>query len=267
MTNDESFSYHTTFAAPAYLAILLLLPVLWWYSYRRLAGLGGLRRWLALLLRTLVVVLFVLAAADLQIVRSNDHLTVIYLLDQSLSIPEEKRAAMIKYVRDEVHAHRHDKDRAGVIVFGRDAAIELPPFDDDLQMGNSIESHFDPQATNIAAAMKLAQATFPEDAARRIVLVTDGNQNQGNALEQAQALASASIGIDVVPIRYHARADVAVERVILPSDVRLNQPFDLRVVLSNNSDPKPGDKGEVPGRLRITKIVDDQPVDAHGKNT
>ena len=228
------FSYHPTFAAPAYLAILLLLPVLWWYSYRRLAGLGRLRRWLALLLRTLVVVLLVMAAADLQIVRSNDHLTVIYLLDQSLSIPEGKRAAMIKYVRDEVHAHRRDKDRAGVIVFGRDAAIELPPFDDDLQMGNSIESLFDPQATNIAAAMKLAQATFPEDAARRIVLVTDGNQNQGNALEQAQAVAAAGIGIDVVPIRYRARADVAVERVILPSEVRLNQPFDLRVVLSNN---------------------------------
>ncbi len=130
---------------------------------------------------------------------------------------------MIKYVKDEVHAHRHDKDRAGVIVFGRDAAIELPPFDDDLQMGNSIESLFDPQATNIAAAMKLAQATFPEDAARRIVLVTDGNQNQGNALEQAQALAAAGIGIDVVPSAT-ARADVAVERVILPSEVRLDIP-------------------------------------------
>ena len=185
------FSYHPTFAAPAYLAILvLLLPVLWWYSFRRLVGLGRVRRWLALALRTLVVALLVMAAADLQIVRSNDHLTVIYLLDQSLSIPQEQREAMIKYVKEEVHAHRREKDRAGVIVFGREAAIELPPFDDDLQMGTSIESLFDPQATNIAAAMKLAQATFPEDAARRIVLVSDGNQNQGNALEQAQALAA-----------------------------------------------------------------------------
>jgi len=216
---------------------------------------------MALLLRTLVILLMVMAAADFQIVRSNEHLTVIYLLDQSLSIPEEKRAAMIKYVRDEVHAHRHGKDRAGVIVFGRDAAIELPPFDDDLQLGNSIESLFDPQATNIAAAMKLAQATFPEDAARRIVLVTDGNQNQGNALEQAQAVAASGVGIDVVPVRYHARAEVAVERVILPGEVRLNQPFDLRVVLSNNCDLKPGDAGEVPGRLIITKIVDDQPIE------
>ena len=83
-----SFSYHLTFSSPAYLAILLLLPMLWWYSFRRLAGLGRVRRWMALLLRTLVVALLVMAAADLQIVRSNDHLTVIYLLDQSLSIPE-----------------------------------------------------------------------------------------------------------------------------------------------------------------------------------
>ena len=261
------FSYHPTFAAPAYLAILLVLPVLWWYSYRRLAGWAACgvgwpccsARWWSCS--------WSWRRPTCRIVRSNDHLTVIYLLDQSLSIPEAKRAAMIKYVKDEVHAHRRDKDRAGVIVFGREAAIELPPFDDDLQMGNSIESLFDPQATNIAAAMKLAQATFPEDAARRIVLVTDGNQNQGNALEQAQAAAAAGIGIDVVPIRYHARADVAVERVILPGEVRLNQPFDLRVVLSNNCEPKPGDKGEVPGRLRITKIVDDQPVGSPGKST
>ncbi len=262
-------AYHPAFAAPAYLAILLLLPVLWWYSYHRLAGLGRVRRWLALLLRTLVIAILVMAAADLQIVRSNDHLTVLFLLDQSLSIPNAQRAAMIKYAKDEVHAHRHNPDRAGVIVFGREAAIELPPFDDDLLMENSVESQFDPQATNIAAAMKLAQATFPEDAARRIVLVTDGNQNQGNALEQARALASAGIGIDVVPIRCHVRSDVAVERVILPGDVRRNQPFDLRVVLSNNCDPQPGDRqkpgqgGEVPGRLRITKIVDDQPVETH----
>ena len=220
-----------------------------------------------MLLRTLVVVLLVMAAADLQIVRSNDHLTVIYLLDQSLSIPQEKREAMIKYVKEEVHAHRRDKDRAGVIVFGREAAIELPPFDDDLQMGNSIESLFDPQATNIAAAMRLAQATFPEDAARRIVAGDRRQPEPGQRPGTGPGPAAAGIGIDVVPVRYHVRADVAVERVILPSEVRLNQPFDLRVVLSNNSDPSRATRGEVPGRLRITKIVDDQPVGAAWKST
>ncbi len=254
------FSYHPTFAAPAYLALLLLLPPLWWLGYRRLAGLGRFRRWFAIVFRTAVVVLLVLAAADLQLVRTNSDLTVIYLLDQSLSIPQQQRAAMIQYVRDEVKLHRRNKDRAGVIVFGGDAVVERPVWDDDVEMGNTIETPFDNQATNIAAALKLAQATFPEDAARRIVLVTDGNQNQGNAAQQAQAVAAAGIGVDVVPVRFHTRAEVAVERVIVPGDVRRNEPFDLRVVLSNNCDIGPGFNGNVPGKLTITKIVDDQPV-------
>ena len=64
--------------------------------------------------------------------------------------------------------------------------------------------------------MKLAQASFPEDAAKRIVVVSDGNQNLGDAVEQAQGVAAAGIGIDVMPVRYHHRAEVAVERVLLP---------------------------------------------------
>jgi uncharacterized membrane protein len=254
------FPYHTNFASPVCLALLLLLPAMWWYSYRRLAGLGRWRRWFALLFRTLVVTLLVMAAADVQVVRSNNDLTVIYLLDQSLSIPEAKRAAMIEYVRKEVHEHRRNKDRAAVIAFGGDAVIEQPVWDDDVQLGSRIESPFDAQATNIAAALKLAQATFPEDSARRIVLVTDGNQNQGNAVEQAQVVAAAGIAVDIVPIRYHTRAEVAVERVILPTDVRRKQPFDLRVVVSNDCDVRPGDNGEVSGTLTVKKIVDDQTV-------
>ena len=39
--------------------------------------------------------------------------------------------------------------------------------------------------------MKLAEASFPHDAAKRIVIISDGNQNVGDALEQARALAEA----------------------------------------------------------------------------
>ena len=173
---------------------------------------------------------------------------------------------MIRYVKEEVHAHRRDKDRAGVIVFGGDAVVERPVWDDDLVMWTRVETPFDDQATNIAAALKLAQATFPEDAARRIVLATDGNQNQGNAVPQAQAVAAAGIGLDVVPVRFHTRAEVAVERVILPGDVRRNEPFDVRVVLSNNCDVTRRFNGNVPGKLTVSKIVDDQAVYSEEKH-
>ncbi|MGA2031590.1 MAG: vWA domain-containing protein, partial [Thermoguttaceae bacterium] len=205
--------YHLSFQSPWYLlALLVLIPAAWWFGFRTLAALGY-RRWPALILRSLVLALLILAVAEVQIIRSSDRLTVVFLLDQSLSIPAAQRRAEIDYVNAEVRKHRKRDDRVGVIVFGRDAAIEIPPFDDDVQLPAAIESQLDPEYTNLAAAMKLAEASFPEDAAKRIVLVSDGNQNQGNALEQAQSLSAAGVGIDVVPVRYTSRAEVAVERV------------------------------------------------------
>ncbi len=184
---------------------------------------------------------------------------MIYLLDQSLSIPEAQRKQMIEFVNAAIREHREKQDRAGVIVFGREAAIEIPPFDDQVQIPDRIETMPDPEYTNLASAMKLAQASFPEDAAKRVVIVSDGNENLGNALDQARAMAEAGISIDVVPIRYRTRAEVAVEKVTIPSDVRKGQPFDMRVVVNNTTPATKNDPGIVRGKLVVTQKTDDQP--------
>jgi uncharacterized membrane protein len=261
------FTYHLAFLSPWYLTLLALIPAIWWYSYGKTAGLGNVRRMVVLIARSLVLLCLILALAEIQIVKTSDRLTVIFLLDQSLSIPVESREAMIKYVNAEIKKHRKDRDRVGVIVFGRDAAMEIPPYDDNVQMAQKVESMFDPEYTSIAAAMKLAQASFPEDASKRIVIISDGNQNIGNAVEQAQGLTQAGVGVDVLPIRYKTRAEIILERVAIPGDVRRDQPFDLRVVATNTATPRPGDSGEVSGRLALsrtaggrTEVLSDEPV-------
>ncbi len=229
---------------------LVLVPLVWWIGYRNLASLGAGRRLVVLLLRTAVVVLLILALAEMRAVRTSDRLTVFYLLDLSQSIPGETRAQMIEYVNQAVERHRRPRDRAGVIVFGRDAAIELPPFDESIPLSATPGSPVDPEYTNLAAAMRLAQATFPEDAARRVVILSDGNENVGDAMEQARALAAAGTGIDVLPIRYRRRGEVMVERLLVPAEARRGQPLDLKVVVSNTRTPGAQDS-EVTGRLTI----------------
>jgi uncharacterized membrane protein/Mg-chelatase subunit ChlD len=247
------------FDSPGYLALLALVPLLWWLSYRSLAGLGRLRRWLAIALRTLVLLLLVMALAEIQWVRTNDQLTAIYLLDQSLSIPPERRKAMIDFVNESVREHRHGEDKVGVIVFGREAVIEVPPFDETVQLSRDVESPLDPESTNLSGAMKLALASFPQHAAKRIVVVSDGNQNLGDALDQARHLADAGTSIDVQPVFFNARSEVLVEKVTIPADVRKGQPFDLRVVLNNTTEPRDGESGIVRGKLIVSRRGDDQP--------
>lgn len=259
--------YQLSFDHPWYLALLLVLPLMWWFSYRSLAGLGTVRRAVAIALRSLVFALIIAALAEANLVRTSERLTVIFLLDQSSSIPEEQKLAMIDYTNEAIERYREEENKTGVIVFGREAAIEIPPFDDDIQVPKVIESALDPDYTNLASALKLAQASFPEDAAKRIVVVSDGNQNVGDVLEQAGIMADAGIGIDVVPVFYQSPSEVSVEKVSTPPDVRIGQPFDVRVVLNNTSEATSEDNGEVNGTLRITRsvegrpqIVTDQPV-------
>ncbi len=250
------------FDRPSYLWLLLLLPLLWGLSFRTLAGLGRFRRLLALTMRTLVVLLFIFALAELQLQRVSEKVTVIYLLDRSESIPAAKRDLMLDYVVREVHRHRQaDRgDCAGVIGFGRDAAIEIPPFDDDVPNTGSYESFLAGlDATNLEAALKLAQASFPEDTAKRVVILTDGNENLGNARAAAPALASNGIGIDVVPVQLVTRAEVAVEKITIPPDLRRETPFEVRTILNNfMEEGASGEVRPVRGKLRVTRTIGDQ---------
>ncbi|HVX14967.1 MAG TPA: VWA domain-containing protein [Pirellulales bacterium] len=251
--------YRLDFDSPWYLLLLALLPVMWWSGRRSLSGLGRVRKWVVLVLRSVVFTLLVASLAEIQWVRTNDRLTVIYLLDQSLSILPERREAMIEFVNESVRQHRKNDDRVGVIVFGREAVIEVPPFDESVQLSPRVETPLDPESTNLAGALKLAQATFPEDAAKRIVIVSDGNQNMGDALDQARHVTDAGVGIDVQPVLSQSRSEILVEKVTLPPDVRKGQPFDLRVVVNNTTQPAEGESGIIKGKLVVSQRSDDQP--------
>ena len=79
---------------------------MWWLSFAGLSGLGRWRRLMALTLRSLVFTVIVLALADVQYQRRSDQLAVIYLLDQSLSIPTAHRQEMVEYVNASIQQHR-----------------------------------------------------------------------------------------------------------------------------------------------------------------
>ena len=100
-------------------------------------------------------------------------------------------------------------------------------------------------------------ALFPKDAARRVVIVSDGNENMGNAMAESREMAEAGVGIDVVPVRYQARSDVAVERISIPPDLNRGQPFDVRVVLNNSAVATTKSDGIIKGQVEVTRKTAD----------
>ncbi|GAB4322837.1 MAG: VWA domain-containing protein [Candidatus Sumerlaeia bacterium] len=226
-------------ASPLYLLLLLMLPLVWWWTVR-LGGVPPIRRWVIRGLRTAVVVLLILALAEVELVHRSRELTVFFVVDQSDSIPTEKREAVKNYIR--LAAGRTGmNDKTGLIVFGAEPSIEAVPRRGlDLE---EIKSVVDTRNSNIASALRLAIAAFPRATQKRIVLISDGNENIGSASDVASTARNAGIVIDVLPVEYGAQPDVIVEKVQVPQNVFAGAPFEIKTFVSTPEYKK--------GRLRL----------------
>lgn len=224
------------FDSPYYLFLLLALPAFWFVGRRSLQGLGPWRRHMALFFRMAVAGLIVVALAEPNWLSMMRKLTVLFVVDASDSIQRDELTHAIDYVNAAAKQRNAERgDRAGVVVFGREAAIEVPPVDAAWRFAR-IETAQDGRFTNLEQALRLAAAAFPADSAKRVVIVSDGNENLGQARDLATRMLESGVGIDCVPISYLRRGEVAVEKVAVPADIRRGTPFEIRVVVNNLGD-------------------------------
>jgi uncharacterized membrane protein/Mg-chelatase subunit ChlD len=223
-------NWSITFGNPLWLILIpILLPPLVWISFRSLAGLGTVRRMMAILFRVVVITLIILALAEVQSVRRSDRLTTMFLIDASNSVPREAQKAALEYVTNASKKRRRD-DLSGVVVFGKEPRVEVPPAPSELNL-LGVESTIDSENTDLSAALKMTLAAFPEETARRIVMISDGNENRGNLLEQAAISKSLGVQVDVLPIEYHYDREVLVEKVSIPPDVKKGETVNINVVI------------------------------------
>ena len=180
-----------SFIYPDALWLLLLLPLA-----AGLALLRGRRRptrarfWSGLVLRGLLLALIVLALAGAQIRRRVNTLTAVFVLDVSDSVSAEEQARGEVLVRRSVQAMPVG-DRAAVVVFGRDALVERLASEDPILP--DLASVPVTARTDIASALQLAMALLPDEGAKRLVLLSDGRENLGQALAQAELAAAHGI--------------------------------------------------------------------------
>lgn len=92
-------------------------------------------------------------------------------------------------------------DRIGVVVFAGDAFLQLPLTNDHSAAElfiNGINTGIIPvPGTNIASALELAEKSFPEESPtnKAIIVITDGEEHDGKAVEIAKNLADKKIKV------------------------------------------------------------------------
>lgn len=224
-----------SFVYPAALALLALLPLLWlfaWAARRPNCARLGWKRYLALIgVRSVILAALTLALAGVQAVRPVNDTAVVFLIDHSDSVAPAQRERALEYVNEAMRSGG-PADRAALVVFGANAAVErapLPP-----APLSQLTSQTIPSRTNIAEAILLGLALLPADAQKRIVLLSDGAENAGDAITAARLAALRGVPIEVVPLAAERAADARLVSFDAPQTAREGQEAPLTLGIASD---------------------------------
>ena len=227
-----------SFDRPWFLLLLpLALAAFWWIGRRSYAGLNPGTAQLALIARALLATLLVCALAGIHLVQRSDKLATIFLLDVSKSIRNDQQAAGREYINKALGSKRAG-DQGGVIEFGRTSNVDEAPSEtmQNLEQGKPTVAG---DATDLAGALRLAKSSFPAGLGRKVVVLSDGNENVGEAETEIDGLRADGVRVDVAPTALGQGAngtqsgEAMVDDVSMPTRARQDQPFNVRVVVSS----------------------------------
>ncbi len=229
-------------------AVLLVL----WIGRRTLSGAGTASRRVALVVRLLVVGLIVAALADPQWRKDAQNVSVTVVLDTSRSGPAGTQAQALKYIEEaklDPSVPPKAGDKLGYVTVAREGRVQSLP--QSLSDPVDIKDTGAADATNLEGGVRIAMAAMPQNAANRIVLISDGNETIGSLLAAARAAQAAKIPIDVLPITYSLKKEIVADRLIAPATAREGETAGVRVVLTSTV--------AATGRLNLS--INGEPVD------
>jgi len=235
--------------------VLLLLPVVIAVlvaSLYLLPGRERTKRRLSLIVRSVLLALLVLALAGIYYESGSEGRAVSFLIDVSRSIPPERSSAVGEWL-ERARAHRRSNDLEQVVLFADGAAVEVS-FGEEGGTPVDLErphSRIEREASDLAGAIRLARSSFPQGPARRIVVVTDGNENRGDAVAEARRAAGDGVEILVLPVEYSRTEETAILRIDAVSVAPPQSVVTFVPILSSTMDAAPA---------RLHAFVNGQPI-------
>lgn len=197
---------------------------------------------MCLLLKCAAFAVLAIALADPWAPMRVEKLAVTVLVDTSASMPRESLQHGEAMLRDLVRKNS-GADLRLITFAGRPTLRPVPRQADQVSIPEGVDPK-EGMATDIEGALQLALSTFPAQGARRILLISDGNENRGHALTEALRARERGIAVFTVPAGGTAPLPVKAENIASPQDVFSGERFTLSMQLDS--------AGSIPARIWVT---------------
>ncbi len=214
--------------------LLLLIPILLGLVLllaKWLKRLNKSKKTWIVALRCAVLTLLVLALSGMSLTWKLNNVTTLFLIDASDSTHSSK-SDMEEFIK-KAYKLKGPKDKLGVVSFGDNAQVES--FISDETNFAGIEGKINGNYTNIENALATALSLFPDNSNKRVVLISDGEENSGNAGRIALSLQEQGIDFKYHKVEKSAGEEALVEKIEVPERLALGEEFNLVVTINSTT--------------------------------
>ena len=209
------------------------LQVLWW-------------------MRLLSMLLIILSLCGMTLVQSAKHDGTIFLVDRSESMNNYTND-METFIREALKDKPAD-DLVGIVAFANDSKIEKPLREQIEFKGFQVQ--LDDSFTNIYQGLVQSQVVFDPNIRKRVVLLTDGYENNSEADKQLRALADNGIQVDVVSFERPNQQEVQVDDISLPKSAEKNQMIQVEASILSTHATRTELQIYLNGQLKSTETIE-----------
>ena len=180
--------------------------------------------------RTIIFTLLILALGNITLNLKGRNISTVFLLDVSESLYdfEDSGKDFISTALEKIPRG----NKAGVVLFGDNSVVDKVL--NRKKEYKSINEKPIATATNIQEAVERALSLFERGGSKRIVLITDGEENQGDILKTIPLINEQKIDLKVYKVSGEKGNEVYVDSVKVPDNISVGEEFSVSIDIKSN---------------------------------
>ncbi len=213
-----------TLLDPEKLYLIAIVPVFYLLRVLSLTDLSVAQQLLQATLRSLVIAALAIAWARPSWITKTDKVSTIVLVDVSDSISDKQLAAARQYL-DQLENTEKDGNLQLITFAEKPVAVRKS---DNKPLSQAVQRHAGAGAgTDAQAAMQLAYGLYPDGYLPRMVIISDGNQTQGDLAVEAYRAKELGVRVSWRTFDADKTSEVRVVGVTVPDEIKVGQPYEV----------------------------------------
>jgi uncharacterized membrane protein len=213
-----------TLLDPERLHLIAIIPIFYLVRVLSLTDLSVLQQVVQASLRSLVLIALAIALARPSWITETSRVSTIVLVDVSDSISDRQLDAAAKYV-DQLEDSQGDGNLQ-LVTFAEKPRVARKP--DGGRLSAAIKRHPGAGAgTDTQAAMQLAYGLYPSGFISRMMIISDGNQTQGDVAVEAYRARELGVKVSWRTFDQDKTSEVRVVGVTVPDEIKVGQPYEV----------------------------------------